>query len=848
MMFDINPDYAPDLDWMLQSGQAPPELLLEALLLEYYAPVYRLGLAILDDHSSAKKAANATFSKALIEIHQYRAQDGVETWLYRIALAAALRFQPGLQTRRSIKAWLPFLSTPNDFGDSTPENELEAELWLAFDQLDASTRLSAILHYLLDLKPDRIAAIRAEPLDIIQNGIDKTRQTLTGVTSLQQAFSSQDRSLSVAEIDSLLRRSLQKRWPLAELSQPEMERFIGRTARQAQSLGSRRRGLFSIIEVAVIVLIILVGASIAWGMDRLGGAATPTLAPTKEINTVIVTKIVFNNITATPIVLSAQEISPATPFRLQQNQYALTNAGEEISILAERLGVSLSALQTLNRIPEKASFQAGERVLLPNQWNNLVFAQPSPIQPVEPGQPLTEPFLSEDILQRIAVQGPRYHSYWLDALIIEYGPRSYIGPARIWRAQSWESDDQSLAVIGYPDALPEEVVLRNQRDIYLARPAEDTAWFSEWRSFEHYNSPTLEKLSQMGHALFDTHELERGYTFTVLGREEQAGAAALVMDVYNKDGQRVDRLWYDETRGMILRRISYYPDSDLPAFEVAVQSIAYDIDLPQQLFDSRIPWRGGYASNYSSAPAALEAESLLVNRPSLPANPLPTGYDVSQSELRFQYPSSYPIRPSSSRIPYPPVQVFADSFLLGSVSSGLDAPWGLLCDRSPDGTWLAFATRTTDTYIQDLVLQWFNLAAPEESFGTTLSSLGVSEFAFSPDSQQIAYFSRANPTSLGVLGLVNVLTRETTTLLSFDDVKSLVWHPDGKSIAMIARYDPSLYLEHVVVFDLEKSKISYSASIDIESASIQDWPMLDWGVEFPVEMGGMDDCAMPSQP
>ncbi len=847
-MLDIHSDYARDLDWMLQSGQASPELLLEALLLEFYAPVYRLGLAVLDDHVSAKKAADATFSNALIELHKYRAQDGVETWLYRIALEAILRVQPGLQTRRTIKAWLPFLSEPNDFGDSIPENASESELWLAFDQLDSSTRLSAILRFILNLKPDRIAAILAEPLDTIQIRLEKTRQLMTSEESSQQISSSHERPFSHVEIDTALQRSIQKRCPLVEFSESEMDRLISRSARKAQWLGSRRRGITSLIEVCVVVLIILVGASIAWGMDRLGGAATPTLSPNQEINTVIVTKIVYNQITATPVIISAEMAPVATPFRLQENQFALTRSDEGISALAERLGAPPTDLQTLNRIPEHARFEDGQRVLLPYQWDNLVFRQPAPIQPVEPSLALTEPFLSESIFKRIAVQGPRYNSLWLDAQIIDHGPRSYIGPARIWRAQSWESTDQSLAVIGYPDALPEEAVLRNQREIYLTRPAEDAAWFSEWRNFERYSSLSLEKLSQMGHALFDTHELERGYTFTVLGREEQAGAAALVMDVYDKDGQRVDKLWYDETRGMILRRINYYPDSDMPAFEVAVQAIAYDVNFTQQLFDSRIPWRGGYASDYTGAPAEFETKPLSVNRPPLPEKPLPAGYDLSQSELRFQYPPSYPIKSSSARIHPPPVQIFADSFLLGSVSSGLNSAWGIICDRSPDGNWLAFATRTTDTYIQDLVLQWFNLYTPEESLGTTLSSLGVSEFAFSPDSQQIAYFSRANPTSLGVLGLVNVITRETTTLLSFDDVKSLVWHPDGKSIAMIVRYDPSSYLEHVVVFDLEKSKISYSASIDIESASIQDWPMLDWGVEFPIEMGGMDDCAMPPQP
>jgi hypothetical protein len=33
-MLDITPQYAPDLEWMLQSGQVPRELLLEALLQE----------------------------------------------------------------------------------------------------------------------------------------------------------------------------------------------------------------------------------------------------------------------------------------------------------------------------------------------------------------------------------------------------------------------------------------------------------------------------------------------------------------------------------------------------------------------------------------------------------------------------------------------------------------------------------------------------------------------------------------------------------------------------------------------------------------------------------------------
>jgi DNA-directed RNA polymerase specialized sigma24 family protein len=85
-MLNTPPELSPDLEWMLQSGQAKKEMLAEALLDEYYAPVFRLGLAILGDREAARQAALETFSGALLEAHRYDGKSGVRTWLLRLAL------------------------------------------------------------------------------------------------------------------------------------------------------------------------------------------------------------------------------------------------------------------------------------------------------------------------------------------------------------------------------------------------------------------------------------------------------------------------------------------------------------------------------------------------------------------------------------------------------------------------------------------------------------------------------------------------------------------------------------------------------------------------------------------
>jgi DNA-directed RNA polymerase specialized sigma24 family protein len=85
-MFEPVPEFASDLEWMLQSNQASRELILEAMIEEYYEDVHYLALAILDNETAARKATNEAFSKALLNIHSYKGQTSVDVWFYRIVL------------------------------------------------------------------------------------------------------------------------------------------------------------------------------------------------------------------------------------------------------------------------------------------------------------------------------------------------------------------------------------------------------------------------------------------------------------------------------------------------------------------------------------------------------------------------------------------------------------------------------------------------------------------------------------------------------------------------------------------------------------------------------------------
>jgi DNA-directed RNA polymerase specialized sigma24 family protein len=845
-MSDPNHIYPSDLEWMVQSGQVPHDLLLEVLLEKYYNQIFLYALAILDSKREARIAAHEVFSKAMIGIHQYQPNNGVEIWLFQIAWSICKKMLSRVEGRRMILASIPFIRPNDELGDSTPRDVQDAELWFAFDQLRIETRRTAILSFLLGWEPEDIAHLDNVNQEVIESELEKVITRTRPSWIIKQAdrkntHLENPHHTSESEYLDTWKLSLQRRWQTESVSGDDLDKIKRKISLRAKWLAHHRQGALSVMEIVVISILILLAVGIVWGMNQAGETSEPSNIDAGLIHTVLVTKQIQRIITATPLLRgNPVQISP-TPVGLEPDLYTTLHNDEDLLSIAKKLAVEVSTIEKLNRIPDRSELTAGERILIPGKLEIQPQTIPTPIPTFRPAPLLTEPYFSESVLQRFAVQGPQYHTVWFDAKVYDYGPISYIGPTRILRWQSWLGDYQSLHLIGFPDNFPSEIMLRNYERSFYALPSQDLPWFSEWRALEQSSNDKLENLARALPALIDTRDLERGFAFVVRGRDLQANIPALEIDVFDQEDRLYNRLWYDESHGFILRRIFFsLDDPERPMYEVKVDSLAFDISFPQDLFDSNLPWRGSYAGDPSGIPDKLGvASERHLNGPLKAIQPAPAEFDIGSSTLTFQYPESFSSTSLSSN-----VQILADNYWIGETNFG--NPWTMICDRSLDGKVIAYVSRPVQQHDVSSRLKILRLP-PDNGMALELKErFGVSEFAIAPNNRQVLYFSRPNTQEKGYLGLVNIPTLEDQILLSLGDVNSLVWHPDGNQFAMIARFEPDSYAENVAVYNLDKRELTYNASIDFQSGNSLDWPMGEWGIEFPVEMGGMDDCALPA--
>jgi len=845
-MFEPTPEFDSDLEWMLQSGQASSGMLLEALIYEFYTPIYRLALALLDDYPAAREAARETFATAILNLYRYRSQIGAQNWLYSIALAMINKKLAWLKRQRTLKASLPLPSEADDFGASTPETELDASLWLAIDELDEPSRLILMFHYLLGWQAEETGQVLKFSKEEVNAHLKDLHDALADAAGLAKGESEEPAPAAPptesllhrveknrqgeASIDPILKRSLNNRWPLAEISDAELNEIITGISKQVGNKGVRRRGVAHFKEVTFISIAVLVAIVTIWASNLVSPdpAATPPAALTR-----IVTKMIILEVTATPqgMPIFVPTLTPNQTFNM-----VMVQPSDTLASIAARTHSSETALRQLNRIPLNVGVHTNQMLLIPG-INEPSRPVPTPFSHKAWLPPLQAPFDSRKILDRIA--GPDLFDYplWMDLLIIDNGPQSYIGPPKVQRAQVWSSKSQSLALLGTPPEYLQVVLLRTDNHTYLAKPSQGELWFSEWRQDQ---PDVMNSLTTFMLGLVDSRGISQNSDLIPTGREQTAGRDALAVKQLNNDGKLVSRFWLDDQTGLILRRITYTaPGSDLVEKEEYLLDVAYGIRIPQDLLNPNLPWRGGFAQNYDGQPIYSDNTKfpVLPERTRLPNQQRANAIDPAKSQLSFQYPSRADDLISAQ------VDLFANGYSLGATTFG--NPWTTICQRSPDGRLIAYVSQPSKGGTYEPGLRWFNLTDSPSTVHKPLTEVAVTQFAFAPDSQRLAVFGYKDANSLGTLYLVDTATDTVQALYQLSEAKSLVWSPDGKYLAFIARYQSQDYHDNVVVIDMNTDQIAYFAGIDLENHVSQNWPMSQWGVEFPVEMGGMDACAAP---
>jgi hypothetical protein len=266
------------------------------------------------------------------------------------------------------------------------------------------------------------------------------------------------------------------------------------------------------------------------------------------------------------------------------------------------------------------------------------------------------------------------------------------------------------------------------------------------------------------------------------------------------------------------------------------------------MFDPNLPWRGGYASDYSGAPESGNV-TIMPLEPAPGHEPLQYipafgGYDPALHQLAFQYPSSYKGDEVEAR-----VDIFSGKYYLGKTLFG--NPRTLICSRSSDGSQIAYVSQLSRDPGPDAQVHVINLRTLDHVTPDLPGPMAVSQFAFSPDSRKLAFFGYDSQFDPGGLYLMDLDSGRTTQLATLINARSLVWSPDNNSLGLIGVPDSQVQ-EEVIVLDVRDLKIIYSQPFDgsNNSSNLQNsdnWPMKNWGVKFPVSMGGLEACINPPE-
>ena len=164
----------------------------EELVAHFERPVYALCLRLLGDAEEARDAAQETFLKVYRGLSGFRAESGLKTWIYRIAINQAMNQQRWWRRRhRDETVSLELSRGENDTtlgsmlpGNSvSPEaqaiaNEREQRIMRALKEIKQEYRIALILREIEELSYEEIAETLTVSIGTVKSRIARGREEL----------------------------------------------------------------------------------------------------------------------------------------------------------------------------------------------------------------------------------------------------------------------------------------------------------------------------------------------------------------------------------------------------------------------------------------------------------------------------------------------------------------------------------------------------------------------------------------------------------------------------------------------------------------------------------------------
>jgi RNA polymerase sigma-70 factor (ECF subfamily) len=162
-----------------------PEV-VEMLVRQYEAGVFRLALSIVGDAAEANEITQETFISALRSLSKYRQIKSFKAWLYTIALnhsRSYLRKQKSLARLRNMLTAIFQIETQQQVlpEEALIRNEKEAVLWKCLNQLDEKFRTVIVLRYIHELPIAEISEVLSVNEGTIHSRLFSAREKLREV-------------------------------------------------------------------------------------------------------------------------------------------------------------------------------------------------------------------------------------------------------------------------------------------------------------------------------------------------------------------------------------------------------------------------------------------------------------------------------------------------------------------------------------------------------------------------------------------------------------------------------------------------------------------------------------------
>jgi RNA polymerase sigma-70 factor (ECF subfamily) len=839
-MFEDSANLSSDLEWMLESTQVSEALVIEALVKEYYAPVYHLAYSLLGSPEAAHQAVQRSLLAVMANRHRFTAGLSLKTWIYRHAIRECRKIKRQFWRRR-LKAQVPLSQIL--FGHR-PEHETQADrlVWACVDHLAPRKQIVALLSYVYRFTPQEIAQALGTSNPLVDLRLAETRNQL-------------NRRLS-KHLCALGACALDKKPAPAGLAHMRAHVLASRSI--GGSLGRRDQAR----------------------LEQHLQKCPPCQEYLDQLNTLEnilgqSLSLRYRAAIETEFNYGALSMGLLASFNRRQNRRRTTSAVQQTLIGAAILVLVLAAGLFANQIalPKGTPQTVLQTVIV----TRVVPPETTP-QPGQFGSYLASPLRpdsgADEIRLRIASSRSYWNSLWLEGRVIFYGPPGYIGPPQVYRNQVWvkqtglkNASKEALVLAGKEGGDPQYVSVINQQGIYqielpgglsyltqslpsttqsaLLLPGQADELY-QYDATQAMNGEAISRLyfpSDLTFADSDIH---------ILRAEKRLGRRAQVVEVLQKSGER-DLLWVDEISGIILRWQRFLRKStDMITQEYVLTGLVINAEFPDLPFSAPYLWRESFRWDSPWKPETVEESTASLNYLQAPGREYlyqvspPSDFDPSRTELAFQWPTTATFTNTTNIS----ASIFANGLYLGQADIG--SPWNMICERSQDGSKLAFYSEYGDlsTFQYERRLVWLDLRNLDRSHlllpeGSTV----VSTFAFSPNSRYLAFWGcGGNDQNCGMY-LTDLTIQKNRKLIANDVAPNyLIWSPDSALVAMIEPEDPNKTVQdNLLVVRTSNGSPVYkgNASVVDSTLVLPGEKGVYWGIAFPPAQTGLEGCVSP---